>query len=138
MESFTDSAPRTFVEEKDYSVACHYRRADADLGNFRTMELKHVLTALLANNSLSVLEGNKVLEVKSSSSVNKGRAAARLTAEDGFDFILSIGDDWTDEYMLEELPYTAHTIKVGTQKTAARYYSKDTTEVRKILERLAN
>jgi trehalose 6-phosphate synthase/phosphatase len=101
------------------------------------MELKHVLTALLANNSLSVLEGNKVLEVKSSS-VNKGRATARLTAEDGYDFILSIGDDWTDEYMFEELPDTAHTIKVGTQKTAARYYSNDTADVRKILQRLAN
>lgn len=136
MESFTDSTPGTFVEEKDYSLAWHYRRADADLGSLRTMELKHVLTALLANNSLSVLEGNKVLEVKSSS-VNKGRAAARLTAEDGYDFVLSVGDDWTDEYMFEELPDTAHTIKVGTQKTAARYYSNDTIEVRKILQCLA-
>lgn len=137
MESFTDSTPGTFVEEKDYSLAWHYRRADTDLGSLRTMELKHVLTALLANNSLSVLEGNKVLEVKSSS-VNKGRAAARVTAEDGYDFILSIGDDWTDEYMFEELPDTAHTIKVGTQNTAARYYVNDIEEVRKILQRLAN
>lgn len=137
MESFTDSTPGTFVEEKEYSLAWHYRRADPDLGSLRTMELKHVLNTMLSNNSLSVLEGNKVLEVKSSN-VNKGRAAAKLTLENSYDFIVSIGDDWTDEYMFEELPDTAHTIKVGTQKTAARYFANDTLEVRKILERLAN
>ncbi|MNK21290.1 Trehalose-phosphate synthase [compost metagenome] len=137
MESFADSTPGTFVEEKDHSLAWHYRRADPDLGSLRTMELKHVLTALLANNSLSVLEGNKVLEVKSSN-VNKGRAAARLIGGDEYDFILAVGDDWTDEYMFEELPDTAHTIKVGTQKTAARYFANDTLEVRKILEVLTS
>ncbi|MNK23666.1 Trehalose-phosphate synthase [compost metagenome] len=137
MEGFTDSTPGTFVEEKDYSLAWHYRRADPDLGSLRTMELKHVLNTMLSNNSLSVLEGNKVLEVKSSN-VNKGRAAAKLTSENSYDFIVSIGDDWTDEYMFEELPETAYTIKVGTQKTAARYFVNDTREVRKILERLAN
>ena len=136
MENFTDSTPGTFVEEKEYSLAWHYRRADADLGILRTMELKHVLTSLLANNSLSVLEGNKVLEVKSSN-VNKGRAAARLTTLEAYDFILAIGDDWTDEYMFEELPENAYTIKVGTQKTAARYYSDDVAQVRKILAHLA-
>lgn len=137
LESFTDSTPGTFVEEKEYSLAWHYRRADPDLGSLRTMELKHMLTTLLANNSLSVLEGNKVLEVKSSN-VNKGRAAARLTLENSYDFILSIGDDWTDEYMFDELPDTAHTIKVGTQKTAAHYFTNDTHEVRKILEVLTS
>jgi trehalose 6-phosphate synthase/phosphatase len=135
METFTDSTPGTFIEEKEYSLAWHYRRADADLANIRTIELKHVLNSLLANNSLSVLEGNKVLEVKSSS-VNKGRAAARLIA-DSYDFILAMGDDWTDEFMFEELPESAYTIKVGSQKTAARYYIKDTDKVRDILETLS-
>jgi len=134
METFTDSTPGTFIEEKDYSLAWHYRRADTELANMRTMELKHVLTSLLANNALSVLEGNKVLEVKSSS-VNKGRAAARLTA-DAYDFILAIGDDWTDEYMFEELPDSAHTIKVGTQKTAAHYFINDPGKVREVLKSL--
>ncbi|WP_369692834.1 bifunctional alpha,alpha-trehalose-phosphate synthase (UDP-forming)/trehalose-phosphatase [Flavobacterium psychrotrophum] len=132
MENFSDSTPGTFIEEKNYSLAFHYRRADSDLANLRTMELKHVLTGLLANNSLSVLEGNKVLEVKSSS-VNKGRAASRLTSGKEYDFILAVGDDWTDEFMFEELPDTAYTIKVGSQKTAARYFIKDPREVRTIL-----
>ncbi|MCW4467715.1 bifunctional alpha,alpha-trehalose-phosphate synthase (UDP-forming)/trehalose-phosphatase [Flavobacterium sp. MFBS3-15] len=135
MESFADNTPGTFVEEKDFSLAWHYRRADADLAAFRTMEIKHVLTGLLGNNSLSVLEGNKVIEVKSSN-INKGRATARLLADIGYDFIFAIGDDWTDEYMFEELPTNAWTIKVGSKKTAAKYFIKETDEVRVILANL--
>lgn len=135
MEAFTDTTPGSFIEEKDYSLAWHYRRADAELGTLRTTELKHVLTELLANNSLAVLEGNKVLEIKSSS-ISKGRVAARLTADNKYDFILAVGDDWTDEFMFEELPENAYTIKVGTQKTAARYYLKDIAAVRDILSEM--
>ncbi|AWH86552.1 bifunctional alpha,alpha-trehalose-phosphate synthase (UDP-forming)/trehalose-phosphatase [Flavobacterium album] len=136
MENFTDSTPGSFIEEKEFSLAWHYRRADRDLGAQRTLELKHVLTELLANNSLSVLEGNKVLEIKSSS-ISKGRVAARLTADEDYGFIMAIGDDWTDEFMFEELPDTAYTIKVGNVKTAARNFVSEQAEVRKLLSYLA-
>nr|WP_294923257.1 bifunctional alpha,alpha-trehalose-phosphate synthase (UDP-forming)/trehalose-phosphatase [uncultured Flavobacterium sp.] len=132
LETFTDSTPGTFIEEKEFSLAWHYRTADVDLANIRIMELKHVLTRLLANNSLSVLEGNKVLEVKSSN-VNKGRAAARLITDYNYDFIVTIGDDWTDEFMFQEVPDDSYTIKVGKGKTIARYFTSDTLQVREIL-----
>lgn len=132
LETFTDSTPGTFIEEKEFSLAWHYRTADVDLANLRIMELKHVLTRLLANNSLSVLEGNKVLEVKSSN-VNKGRAAARLITDNNYDFIVTIGDDWTDEFMFQEVPDDSYTIKVGKGKTIARYFTSDTIQVREIL-----
>ena len=137
MENFTDSTPGSFIEEKEFSLAWHYRRADRELGAQRTLELKHVLTELLANNSLSVLEGNKVLEIKSSS-ISKGRVAARLTADEDYDFIMAIGDDWTDEFMFEELPDTAHTIKVGNGKTVARNFVSAQADVRKLLSYLAH
>ena len=47
------------------------------------------------------------------------------------------GDDWTDEYMFEELPSSAYTVKVGFQKTSAKYFVQDTVEVRALLERFA-
>jgi len=121
LEDFADRTPGAFIEEKNYSLAWHYRRSDAELAGIRLMELRHMLTGLLANNSLSVLDGNKVIEIKSSS-VNKGRAAARLLAGCDYDFIMAMGDDWTDEYMFEELPEKAVTIKVGSQKTVAKYF----------------
>ena len=133
LENFADSTPGAFVEEKDYSLAWHYRQSDTELANIRMMELKPVLNALIANNPLTVLEGNKVLEIKSSN-INKGRAATKLALDAGYDFIFAIGDDWTDEYMFEELPEDAFTVKVGLQKTGARFFVEDIGEVRPLLE----
>ena len=132
LESFVDRSPGTFIEEKNYSLAWHYRNTDPDFGNKRATELTTVLTSLIANDNLSVLSGNKVLEIKNSG-VNKGRAAMRVFAEDDYDFIFAIGDDWTDEYMFEELPDTAVTVKVGMQKTQAKYFIKNTKRVREVL-----
>ncbi|MDG3583557.1 bifunctional alpha,alpha-trehalose-phosphate synthase (UDP-forming)/trehalose-phosphatase [Galbibacter pacificus] len=132
LETFVDRTPGTFIEEKKYSLAWHYRKADPELAQIRTMELNTVLTSLISNNDLTVLKGNKVIEIKSSS-VNKGRAASRLLSLKNYDFIFTIGDDWTDEYMFEEVPENAYTIKVGFKKTKAKYYVKDTNEVRKLL-----
>lgn len=132
MESFVNRTPGAFIEEKEYSLAWHYRKADPELAKIRNMELKLVLTSLISNNGLAVLEGSKVLEIKSSS-VNKGRAAAKLLIGNKYDFIFAIGDDRTDEYMFEELPEEAFTVKVGTDKTHAKYYVKNTDEVRALL-----
>jgi len=135
VENFVDRTPGTFIEEKNYSLAWHYRKADEDMAVIRTRELKFVLTGLVANNGLSVLEGDKVLEIKSSS-VSKGKAAAKLLARENFDFVMAIGDDWTDEHMFEELPNESYTIKVGNKKTIARYFIDDSTAVRNLLSQL--
>ncbi|HLT33777.1 MAG TPA: bifunctional alpha,alpha-trehalose-phosphate synthase (UDP-forming)/trehalose-phosphatase, partial [Aquaticitalea sp.] len=92
LETFVDRTPGTFIEKKDYSLAWHYRKADPELAQIRTVELNTVLTSLISNNDLSVLQGNKVIEIKSSN-VNKGRAAARWMAKHEYDFIFAIGDD---------------------------------------------
>src|SRR5690606_10519003 len=77
LETFVDRTPGTFIEEKKYSLAWHYRKADPELAQVRTIELNTVITSLISNNELTVLNGNKVIEVKNSS-VNKGRAAGYL------------------------------------------------------------
>ncbi|WP_418509672.1 bifunctional alpha,alpha-trehalose-phosphate synthase (UDP-forming)/trehalose-phosphatase [Corallibacter sp.] len=137
LETFVDRTPGTFIEKKKYSLAWHYRKADPELAQIRTIELNTVLTSLISNNDLSVLKGNKVIEIKSSS-VNKGRAASRWLAQKNYDFIFAIGDDWTDEYMFEELPETAFTVKVGFKKTQAKYYVKGTEIVRDLLSKFTN
>lgn len=136
IESFVDRTPGAFLEEKKYSIAWHYRRTDAAMAESRTRELKMILTGFVADHGLSVLEGDKVLEVKSSS-VNKGRAVLKLIDDKQYDFILAIGDDWTDEAMFVELPKQAYTIKVGNKKTAARFYVPDSSYVRKIVNQIS-
>ncbi|MDT0647303.1 bifunctional alpha,alpha-trehalose-phosphate synthase (UDP-forming)/trehalose-phosphatase [Zunongwangia sp. F260] len=131
IENFVDRTPGTFIEEKNYSLAWHYRKADPELGEIRANELSNVLKELISNHGLSVLNGNKVLEIKSSG-VNKGKASNKKLRDQ--DFIFAIGDDWTDEYMFKELPEKAYTVKVGIKQTSARYYVEDTKKVRTILQ----
>ena len=136
IETFVDRTPGTFIEDKNYSLAWHYRKADPELGEIRANELSNVLKELISNRGLSVLEGNKVLEIKSSG-VNKGKASNKKLVGKDYDFIFAIGDDWTDEYMFEELPENSFTVKVGMKKTSARYYVEDTLKVRDILKKFA-
>jgi len=133
LESFVDRTPGSFIEEKNYSLAWHYRKTDPDFGNLRATELSEVLTSLIGTDDLSVLNGNKVMEVKSSN-VNKGRAATRMLGEDDYDFVFAIGDDWTDEFMFQELPESTVTVKVGRQKTAAKFFVENTQKVRELLK----
>lgn len=136
LETFVDRTPGSFIEEKNYSMAWHYRKTDPGLGELRANELSTVLKDLIANHGLSVLQGNKVLEIKSSD-VNKGKAANKMLINQKADFIFAIGDDWTDEYLFNELPKPAITVKVGIKKTNARYFTKDTQQVRDLLKKLA-
>lgn len=135
LETFVDRTPGTFIETKNYSLAWHYRKADPELAKIRTMELNTVLTSMVANNGLSILKGNKVIEIKSSN-VNKGRVVSRLLTQEDYNFVTIIGDDWTDEYMFEEAPESAFTIKVGFTKTKARYQIKNPEHVRELLKKL--
>ncbi|GLB51689.1 bifunctional alpha,alpha-trehalose-phosphate synthase (UDP-forming)/trehalose-phosphatase [Neptunitalea chrysea] len=134
LETFVDRTPGTFIEEKNFSLAWHFRKVDPELATLRSVELKTVLNSLIANHHLSVLEGNKVIEIKSGN-VNKGRAASRMLMKDNYDFVFAIGDDWTDEYMFRDLPESAITVKVGLQKTSAKYFVQNTLEVRNLLKK---
>ena len=136
LETFVDRTPGTFIETKKYSLAWHYRTADPELARIRTIELNTVLTSMIANNDLNILKGNKVIEIKSSN-VNKGRAVSRLLMQENYDFVTVIGDDWTDEYMFEESPELAYTIKVGAAKTKAKYTLKGPDQVRELLHKIA-
>ncbi len=135
LELYTDRTPGSFIEEKEFSLVWHYRRCDPMLATVRARELKDALLQLIANLEIGVLEGNKVLEVKNTS-INKGRAILHWLAQDDYDFILVIGDDWTDEDMFEVVPDWAYSIKVGFGISKARFRLDDPEEVRALLEKL--
>ena len=97
LSNYVDRTPRSFIEQKNYSLVWHYRDADPDLGTQRSWELKDDLKNFVANLNLEIMDGDKVIEIKNAG-INKGRAALNKMANDEFDFILALGDDWTDEY----------------------------------------
>ncbi|MDW7694477.1 bifunctional alpha,alpha-trehalose-phosphate synthase (UDP-forming)/trehalose-phosphatase [Flammeovirgaceae bacterium SG7u.111] len=135
LELYVDRTPGSFIEDKDYSLVWHYRKADTDFGDLRARELLSNLNYLITNMDLQTMEGNKVIEIKSRV-VNKGRAASKWLAKDNWDFVMALGDDVTDEDTFKAMPENAFSIKVGLTVSAALLNIRSTEEVRKLLKSL--
>jgi trehalose 6-phosphate synthase/phosphatase len=134
---FVDRTPGALLEEKRHALVWHYRRAEPGLGSQRAAELTETLEGYVANTSLHILQGHKVVEVKPSM-VSKGRAAQPwLHGKPDFDFVLAVGDDVTDEALFEALPEDGWSVKVGfPERSKARFFVSDSAEVRELLEDL--
>jgi trehalose 6-phosphate synthase/phosphatase len=135
LQLFVDRLPGAFLEDKEFSLAWHYRRADPEQASQRAKELLDDLSGFTRNIDVQVLEGNKVIEVRNTG-VNKGTAAMEFLAAQNADFILGVGDDWTDEDLFRALPPSAFSVRVGMANTAARYYLTNHTAVRRLLREM--
>ena len=135
LESWVDRTPGSFIEEKEFSLVWHYRKADPVLGELRARELINNVSNTIANLNLQVLEGSKVVEVKNTG-INKGRAALKWISREEWDFILALGDDWTDEDTFKVLPSTAWSIKVGFGASAARFSLSSPSEATSLLRKM--
>jgi trehalose 6-phosphate synthase/phosphatase len=136
LQLYVDRLPGAFLEDKEFSLAWHFRRADPEQASQRAKELLDDLSGFTRNIDVQVLEGNKVIEVRNTG-VNKGTAATEFLTPYQPDFILGIGDDWTDEDMFRALPPSAFSVRVGLVKTSAQYYLTNHTAVRRLLREMA-
>jgi trehalose 6-phosphate synthase/phosphatase len=135
LETYVDRTPGTFIEEKTYSLVWHYRKAQKGLGELRAGELMNNLKYLANDKGLQLLPGDKVVEVKNIE-INKGKAALMLIDNDDYDFILALGDDYSDEDIFRALPDSSVTIKIGDSLSAAKFYLRTPTEARRLLKSL--
>ncbi|MFQ5905415.1 MAG: bifunctional alpha,alpha-trehalose-phosphate synthase (UDP-forming)/trehalose-phosphatase [bacterium] len=120
LDEYVDRTPGSLIEEKDFSLAWHYRRTDPITGSFRAGELVENLLNLTSNLNLQVVSGNKVVDVRISG-ISKEYAASQWISGGDWDFILAMGDDRTDEDLFAALPDYAYSIKVGLTPSKARY-----------------
>ena len=136
LERYVNRTPGSFVEEKDYSLVWHYRKVETGLGEVRTRELTSHLKYMTANENLEVLEGDMIVEIKNSE-INKGKAAQKLMETyPEADFLLALGDDFTDEDTFKAMPEKAYTIKVGTSASEAKFSVNSYKEVRKLFNEI--
>lgn len=135
LEKYATRTPGAFVEEKECSLVWHYRKSPPFHAQKNIVVLKKALKPYLAMHGLALHSGNMILEIKSPDA-NKGKAATHWL-EDSPDFILAIGDDFTDEDMFAALPPSAHSMKVGPGQTNARYRLKSTREVFDLLQKFS-
>lgn len=138
LNDYVDRCNGSMVEEKYSSLAWHYRNADEDIALLRINELKDDLDEILQNEPiLNIVEGNKVLEVKSVV-YNKGTIASKIINKENYDFIIALGDDSTDEDLFKVIPENGFTIRVGCMPTNARFSIRDQSEAIRILSLFCN
>lgn len=129
---YVDRLPGSLLEEKESTLAWHYRNADPELAATRAKELIDDLVQYTANFDVQVLEGRLVVEVRPSG-VHKGAAILHVLEKANPDFIFAIGDDQTDEDMFRSLPAYAVTVRVGSRFSQARYSLRNVDESRAFL-----
>lgn len=135
LKDYSDRLPGSFIEEKDFSLALHYRQSDPEQSSMIINEAFEYLISFTANFDVQVMQGNKVIEIRCSG-VNKGTAALLWLSKHTYDFILAIGDDLTDEDLFKVIPQQAFTIKVGLTKSNSKFNVPSYVEVRELLKQL--
>jgi len=122
----------SWVEEKEYTLAWHYRTMEKHLGAHRLRDIRKQLIYLTANLNLQVVEGDCVVEIRNAE-VSKGRAAKQWIEDRDWDCVIALGNDETDEDTFEAVPQNAWSIKVGRDDTKAKYNVANVSEVRGLL-----
>ncbi len=133
LETYKSRLPKSFIEEKEYSVVWHFRNSDSSHSGLRVKEFVDDMVQFTARNEIEILMGNKVVEIKCSG-ISKGETAKILLAEHNYDFIMAAGDDETDESLFQILPEGSFTVKIGRQKSYADYYLHSSNELVNILD----
>ncbi len=135
LDVFSDRIPGSFIEEKEYSLAWHYRQSDPELVASKINSLKETLSGLIGSMNLEIQSGKKVLEIKDNR-VSKGFAASMFLKNREFDFLLAAGDDVTDENLFDTLPDSVYSIKIGSGSSAAKYNLNSFRSMRSLLKKL--
>jgi trehalose 6-phosphate synthase/phosphatase len=137
LEHFVKRTPGSFIEEKDFSLVWHYRKAETGLGAMRNRELTEHLKFLVSNMDLNVVEENMVVEIKSSL-INKGRAVKRWLEEHNAQFVFALGGNNSSEDFMKILPSNAYSIKIGRSHTThAKYMLLKKELIREIFQMMA-
>lgn len=137
LKYYVDRTAGSTIEEKDFALVWHYRKVSLALAGVRKNELRHDINQIVKNTSIGLFEGNKIFEIKPKN-IHKGSIARQRVESTQRDFILAIGDDYTDEDMFKALPSAAYTIKVGYDDSEARFHLSSSSEVVKLLKELSS
>lgn len=133
LETYRERTPGSVVEQKDFALVWHYRNVQHELAYVRINSLIAELEHLSEGTNLSINRGNKIIEIKPAE-INKGNAISAILENSKYDFIFSIGDDYTDEDMFRSLPAGSFTIKVGKEATQAQMRMDSVAEVHRLLK----
>jgi trehalose 6-phosphate phosphatase len=126
-----DPLPGTWIEEKESSLAIHYR-----LCSQKAEARRRILAAAGKLKNVRVFGGKDVVNVMGKLAPNKGDALAAERDRMGCKWVLYLGDDENDEDAFA-LRGNMVPVRIGRkQRTHARYYLRTQTEIDELLELL--
>lgn len=134
LQLYTYNLPGSFIEDKEVSLAWHYRKCDPQIILAKYPLIKEALLCSMGQfKNLGLQEGNKVIEIKDKR-VNKGITSSIFIQNNDFDFIFGAGDDYTDEDLFLSMPQNSYSVKIGTGKTHARYQLPSWKDMRRLID----
>lgn len=134
---YVNKLPASFLEEKEYSLVFHYRKSEPSLASLRVKQLTDYLVNYTSNMDVQVFNANKAIEIRNAG-IDKGVAAMYWLPKKKInsDFVLSVGDDLTDEALFRVMQKGHFSIKVGLQPSYAKYNLQNSEQVIQILNDL--
>lgn len=135
-QKYTELTPGSFIERKRCALTWHYRPSDPELAAKNARECQREMEKTIGKKwEIEVMEGKANLEVRPTF-INKGEIAKKLVLNYGQEagqppeFVLCLGDDFTDEDMFRALngsnlkPEHVFTVTVGasSKNTLAHWH----------------
>jgi len=133
LTEIAQSCPRAWLEQKPAALAFHYRNADPAAAD---AAIARIAAGPATVPGIHVRHGKCVIEL-SVVETNKGAALQRIRQQVGASAAIYFGDDFTDEDAFATLAGPDAAVKVGPGDTGAPFRVTDSTEVSRLLARLA-
>lgn len=127
------SDPEIRVEDKEFSLAIHYRNSRAK------KEAKRDIFSMVSELQPSprVIMGKSVFNLVPPGAPHKGVALLELMSHHSFNAAFYIGDDDTDEDLFSLPDQRILTVRVGKKKTSqAQFYLDRQSEIKALLDRI--
>jgi trehalose-phosphatase len=137
--SRTKEVKGVIIEDKGLTLAVHYRMAEKKMRKQIKKTFRLAVAPYILNGRINVRIGKMLYEARPNINWDKGKAAIWLLNRSSIKNTLPIymGDDETDKDAFKALKNKGITIFVGNRpKYGAKYYLRDTSDVRKFLSRI--
>lgn len=130
-----ENDPCVFVEDKNYSLALHYRKSRNK--KFSRMELFSKIENL--NPLPRIILGKSIINLVPSGSPHKGVALLELMSKLNLNAAMYVGDDDTDEDVFSLPDETVIGVRVGQKASSqAKFFVKRQAEVKVLVRELLN
>jgi alpha,alpha-trehalase len=132
--------PGVFIEDKDLSIALHYREAEPDVAATAKSRFLEAARADLAADRVRLLPGACVMELLPATRWHKGNALEwireRIERIHGSTFTVYVGDDVTDEDAFLAVGPGGMSIGASDRVTGAEFHVDGPSAVERILQDL--